>query len=216
MQLKLGKRVQCKDGDAGDLLDLVVDPVAVRVTHLIVKPRKSFGQSRLVPIGLVDPSAAGDGLSLDCTLAEAAEFPSVSGFADVGMDEVPRDDPTWDRGVTDVTVLPYAVDGPTGYGDVGIWYDRIPKGEVELRRASEVFTADHHRAGNMSGFVVDDADDRITDVILVRGHLWWRREVRVPAEAVAKFESDLITLDLSEAGIEELSAPQKSAEGEDR
>jgi hypothetical protein len=216
MQLKLGKGVRCKDGEAGDLVDLVVDPIGVRVTHLIVKPRTGFGQSRLVPIGLVDPSVAGDGLSVECTLAEVAALPGVSEFADIRMDEIPTDDPTWDRGVTDVSVLPYAADGPSGFGDVGVWYDRIPKGEVELRRASEVFTADHHRAGNVSGFVVDDADAHITEVTLGRGHLWWRREVRVPADAVAKFESDLITLDLSADGIDALSAHEKRGEAEDR
>jgi hypothetical protein len=42
----------------------------------------------------------------------------------------------------------------------------------------------------------------VTHLLLERGHLWWRREVAVPAEAVAKFETDLVTLGVSkrEAG----------------
>ena len=40
-------------------------------------------------------------------------------------------------------------------------YDRIPKGEAELRRGSPVITADGQRVGGVAGLVADD-DDRIT------------------------------------------------------
>ena len=77
-----------------------------------------------------------------------------------------------------------------------ISYDRVPKGEIELRHASSVYSADGHHLGSVDAVVVDDGD-RLTHLLLERGHLWWKREVAVPAEAISKFESDMLTLGLT-------------------
>jgi len=54
-RLELGKPVRGSDGKiAGDLSDVVIDPVAKRVTHLVVKPHHG-GHSRLVPVDLAIP-----------------------------------------------------------------------------------------------------------------------------------------------------------------
>ena len=76
--------------------------------------------------------------------------------------------------------------GPSEYDPhVTVTYDRIPKGEVEIRRASEVASADGHQLGKVDGFLVDD-DDAITHFVLERGHLWGRREVTIPINAVER------------------------------
>jgi len=36
-----------------------------------------------------------------------------------------------------------------------------------------------------------------TDIVLERGHLWGRREVVIPAAAVARVENDLVTLSVT-------------------
>ena len=59
--------------------------------------------------------------------------------------------------------------------NVTMYYDRVPKGEVEVRRASAVISADDHSLGEVDGFVVD-ADEHITHFVLERGHLWGRKE----------------------------------------
>ena len=62
---------------------------------------------------------------------------------------------------------------------VTVRYDRIPKGEVELRRASAVHSSDGHHLGHVDGFVVDD-QEHITHIVLERGHLWGKREIAIP------------------------------------
>ena len=57
----------------------------------------------------------------------------------------------------------------------------------------------------MDGFLVDE-EDQITHFVLERGHLWGRREVTVPIGAVAKVESDAVTLDLTKDEVEKLPA----------
>ena len=60
---------------------------------------------------------------------------------------------------------------------VAMYYDRVPKGEVEVRRASAVISVDGHSLGEVDGFVVD-ADEHITHFVLERGHLWGRGRSR--------------------------------------
>jgi len=74
-------------------------------------------------------------------------------------------------------------------------YDRIPKGEVEIRRSSRVTSADGHDLGTVEAFLVEEDD--ITHIVLERGHLWGRRDVTIPIGAVARVETDAVTLGLS-------------------
>jgi hypothetical protein len=88
---------------------------------------------------------------------------------------------------------------------VTVMYDRIPKSEVEIRRASDVFTADDHRLGRVDGFLVD-SEERITHVVLERGHLFGRRDVTVPIGNVSKVSTDSVTLALTKDEVGRLPA----------
>lgn len=95
-----------------------------------------------------------------------------------------------------------------------VGYDRIPKSEVEIRRASSVLSADGHRLGHVDGFLVD-RDDKITHLVLERGHLWERRDVSIPIGAVARVENDTVTLDLDKDDVGELpEVPVRRRPGE--
>ena len=203
MRLELGKPVRCTDGAVGELADIVIDPVEKRVTHLVVRRRDGDGGSHLVPVELAGAADQGSHeISLECTIDEVQALPDVQEFAYLRLGEVPKSDAKWDIGVQDVLALPYYT--TTGFGEpigpldqsVGVTYDRVPKGEVEVRRSSGVYTADGHYVGDVDGFLVDD-DEHITHFVLEQGHLWGRREVTVPIGSVAKVESDTVTVDLS-------------------
>jgi sporulation protein YlmC with PRC-barrel domain len=204
MRLEIGNRVRCTDGVYGELADIVIDPLEKRVTHLVVQPEQGEGEARLVPIqrakGRDDEQRE---IELECTLDEAHGFESVHEAAYLRLDKNPVEDPEWDVGVTDVLAMPYY---DTGVGvnpypgdltsQVAMYYDRVPKGKVEVRRASAVISADGHSLGEVDGFVVD-ADEHITHLVLERGHLWGRKEVTIPMGAVARVESDAVHVALS-------------------
>ena len=65
MRLELDKPVLCEDREVGKLADLVVDPVAKRVTHLVVK--HDAGDSHLVPIELAESTEQVGGIVLNCS-----------------------------------------------------------------------------------------------------------------------------------------------------
>jgi sporulation protein YlmC with PRC-barrel domain len=201
MRLELGTPVRCTDGTFGELADVVIDPISRRLTHLVVRPGHEQGQARLVPVELAASRDNGSEVTLDCTVDEVTKLEPVHEYAYLRLGESPVEDPEWDVGVEDVLALPYYEADPYGPSpiydtNVGMAYDRVPKGEVEIRRASAVASVDGHDLGQVDGFVVD-AEGQITHVILERGHLWGRREVTIPIGAVATVETDAVTLSLS-------------------
>ena len=214
MRLELGRAVKLADGAAQQLVDVVIDSGSKRVTHLVVQPRDHGEEARLVPVGLAEEPGGGAELSLRCSANDLERFDLVHEFEVLHPGERPKEDPKWDVGVEDIVVTPtYA---PTAFGEyagagagdseVSISYDRVPKGEIELRRASSVYSSDGHHLGSLEGVVVGDKD-RLTELFFQRGHLWWKREVAVPAEAISKFESDMVKLSLKKDELGRVSGP---------
>jgi sporulation protein YlmC with PRC-barrel domain len=209
MRLELGTPVRCTDKPYGELADVVVDPISKGVTHLVVRPSHQEAlETRLVPIELVEGGDEASEISLRCTVEDVNGLEPVQEYAYLRLADSAADDPNWDVGVQDVLASPfYEADpglGYTGYPpDLGLIYDRVPKGEVEIRRSSDVYSVDEHHLGEVDGFLVDD-EAHITHLILERGHLWGRREVTIPIGAVAKVETDLVTLSLSKDQVGDL------------
>jgi sporulation protein YlmC with PRC-barrel domain len=205
-QFTIGDEAWCTDGVCGEMTRVVVDPVAQTVTHLVVEPKGRAGLARLVPLGLVDTSA-GD-VRLQCTLADfehldAAEetqfVPGSGGYAAYGPQQVS----TWPYyGLTPGAELPGEVDlGVAGFSPT-ITYDRIPLGEVEVRRGDPVEATDGH-IGHIQGLVVDPGDHHVTHVLLQEGHLWGRKDVAIPIKAVSRV-GDTIRLNLSKHEVQDL------------
>jgi sporulation protein YlmC with PRC-barrel domain len=212
VRLELGSPVNCTDGPFGELADIVVDPTKRTVTHLVVEPHHDHGQARLAPIDLASvQEGQPPAVTLRCSIEEAGRLELVQEYAYLRLGEVPDKDPKWDIGVESVLAHPYYGGGSIGYEvlppdydpHVAVTYDRIPKGEVEIRRASEVTSADGHHVGRVDGFLVAD-DDAITHFVLERGHLWGRREVTIPIKAVAHVHTDAVTLTLTKDEVGDL------------
>jgi sporulation protein YlmC with PRC-barrel domain len=212
VRLELGSPVNCTDGPFGELADIVVDPTKRTVTHLVVEPHHDHGQARLAPIDLATvQEEQSPALTLRCSIEEAGRLELVQEYAYLRIGEVPDKDPKWDVGVESVLAHPYYGGSAIGYETippdwdphVSMTYDRIPKGEVEIRRASEVTSADGHHLGRVDGFLVAD-DDAITHFVLERGHLWGRREVTIPMNAVAHVHTDAVTLTLTKDEVGDL------------
>lgn len=210
MRIDLDMPVSCVDGAFGELTDVIIDPGSRRLTHLVVAPHDQRHRARLVPTqsaragDAVKP--APDGLALDCTVEAISDSEPIQESAYVRIGELIEPGQDWDVGIQDAYPLSDATGlGPEMLGSgmaleydqhVGVNYHRIPKGDVEIRRASPVTSADGHHAGHVVGFVVDD-DDRITEFILEHGHLWGKRMVPIPGAAIDRFEIDELVLTLS-------------------
>lgn len=199
MRLEIGGRIDCSDDMFGELADVVIDPTTKRVTHLVVKAQGEPWVERLVPVELADPGdGARSAVTARATAEEVGSLPPVQEVAYLQLGDFPLDDPDWDVGIQEVYALPYypAYGLEPGPLDFPVMHNRIPKGGVEIRRTSDVYSADGHHLGHVDGLLVD-RDEHITHLVLERGHLRGRREVTIPIGAVAKVETDDVTLSLT-------------------
>jgi hypothetical protein len=203
MNLALGTTVRCSDGAARELADLVVDGPGRRVTHLVVQPKRQHEEARLVALELAGEDANG-GVSLFCTEETLNGLERVREYAYLPAGQQPDENPEWDVGVEDVLVVPSVepldMAEPELDPNVNLMYDRVPKGEVELRVTSSVYSKDEHRVGSVNGVIVGE-DGVITVLTLQRGHLWWQREISVPVDAIASLENDVATLGVEKSEL---------------
>ena len=210
-QFTIGALARCTDGECGEVSRVVVNPVAETVTHLVVEPKGRAGLARLVPLDLVEAASAdaapGD-VQLHCSLAdferldpaEETQFvPGSGGYAAYGPQQVS----TWPYyGLTPGADLPGGVDlGVAGFSPT-ITYDRVPLGEVEVRRGDPVEATDGS-IGRIQGLVVDPGDHQVTHVLLQEGHLWGRKDVAIPIKAVSRV-GDTIRLNISKHEVQDL------------
>jgi sporulation protein YlmC with PRC-barrel domain len=190
-EFTIGSEVACSDGKCGELTRVVVDPILRTLTHLVVEAEHRQGNGRLVPIGLVE-SAASE-IRLRCTLAE---FDALEDAEETQF--LPGASGEWDYQQQQMLSLPYYGLGTgTGMGlgiggmhvgdaDVGphpVITDRVPAGEVEVRRGDQVHATDG-TIGKVQGLVVDPGDHHVTHVLLDEGHLWGKKRVAIPINAV--------------------------------
>jgi hypothetical protein len=199
MHIRLDEHVHTSDGMPGTLADVVIDPAKKSVTHVVVRAGEPDPAARLVPLQLVSGgSTRGEAVTLTCTAEELGKLESVQGYAYLPVDERPAPDSQWDVGVEDVVMMPSYQGADLGVytaeidPNVGVTYDRVPKGEVELRRSSVVVSSDGNDLGTLYGLAVDG--DRIMSVEVERGHLWWKRVASVPIESVAALETNAVAL----------------------
>jgi sporulation protein YlmC with PRC-barrel domain len=195
-QFTIGSKVVCSDGVCGELTRVVVDPVARVLTHLVVDPRHRRGTGRLVPVELVESAAAEIGL--ECTMAEfkALEVAEETQFLPGATGE-------WSYGQGEMFSSPYF-----GLGRgirVATTYDRVPVGEVEVRRGEQVHATDGE-IGHVRGLVIDPSDNHVTHVLLDEGHLWGQKRVAIPISAVKEVADDGVWMTLTKDQVRDLPA----------
>jgi hypothetical protein len=78
----------------------------------------------------------------------------------------------------------------------------VPLGEIGVERHESVHAVDGH-TGQVEGFVVDPADQKLIHILLKEGHLWGRRQVAIPVSAVASVDAG-IRLNITKQQVEDL------------
>jgi hypothetical protein len=210
----IGSKVACSDGPCGDLRRVVIDPVARVITDLVVEPRHRQGEGRLVPIDLVVSSA--NEIALKCT---TAQFEVLEEADETQL--LPGASGNWDYEQEDMLSLPHYGLGMSGMGSVGgvggagisgigaraarpheSTYDRVPVGEVEVRRGEHVHATDG-TIGRVRGLVIDPADHHVTHFLLDEGHLWGAKRVAIPISAVTGVDNG-VRLNLTKDEVRDL------------
>jgi sporulation protein YlmC with PRC-barrel domain len=219
-EFSIGSEVACSDGRCGVLKRVVVDPVARAITHLAVEPRHRRGAGHLVPVDLV--ASTGKEIQLRCSKSEfdalddAEEIQLLSGArGEWGYDQEQMFSlPYYGLGMGGMGMGPGGMSmagegmgmgmgspGSTG-GPHAVTYDRVPVGEVEVRRGEHVHASDG-AIGRVRGLVVDPRDHHVTHVLLDEGHLWAEKRVSIPISAVKGID-DGVRLNLTKDEVRDL------------
>jgi sporulation protein YlmC with PRC-barrel domain len=216
----IGSDVSCSDGACGELKRVVIDPVARALTHLVVEPKHLGDNGRLVPIDLV--VSADQEIKLSCT---KAQFEKLDEAEETQF--IPGGNSQFGYGREQAFSWPYYRMGAGGYYGMGGGYsmgggglgaglmgngtpggglvvvnDRVPLGEVEVRRGEHVFATDG-AIGRVQGLVVHPDDHCVTHVLLDEGHLWGQKRVGVPISAV-KDVNNGVRLNLTKDQVRDL------------
>jgi sporulation protein YlmC with PRC-barrel domain len=200
--LEIGSSARGSDGLLGEVRAMVIDPATRALTHIVVEPAGRLGLARLVPLAIVDV-AVGE-VRLTCT---EQEFQNLAAAEETLAEFVPgRDAP--------VQVLPPGwrdAGGPGGPAVEGSSFlragatetvDIVPPGEVEEHGGDRVHATDGE-IGQVRGFRIDQGSRQITHVLLQEGHLWGRKEVAIPFDAVASLD-DGLHLSMSKQQVQDL------------
>jgi sporulation protein YlmC with PRC-barrel domain len=208
LEYVIGSRVQCAGEECGEVEFVVVDPVADKLTHLVVRPDDAGAQARLVPVHIAVPGP--DGVELNCTRARFDEFePAMQTFF---VPEAERIGPAHDERVLEwpfygLVLAPSNLMGMAAPGvspqHTATTVERIPVGEVSIRRGERVHAVDGE-IGRVRGLIVAPPDSEVSHVLLDQGHLWGRKRVAIPIRDVSGIDVDGVAVRLAKAEIKDL------------
>jgi sporulation protein YlmC with PRC-barrel domain len=189
----IGAHAKCRDGACGAVTEVVFDPVAQAITHLVIE---KHGVARLVPLDLVDLTAGE--IRLGCTLAE---FDQLDPADKTHFLPGSRKD-TGDYPPDQVLTMPYYGIRQRQY-PMTVTYDTLPLGEVAVRRGQRVHASDG-TIGLVQGLVLDPGSRHVTHVLLQEGHLWGRKQVAIPVSAVTEVDADRVELTMTKQQVQHL------------
>lgn len=199
MDLPLNADVQCTDGPGGRSTVLILNPVTQRITHLVVHESGLLGVDRMAPVELVTESTPSL-IHLRCTKAELTALPPFTEVEYLPMEP----------GIGSSSMEPGI--GSYSPGGMMLWpyvsidpeflpvdHERIPPGELVVRRGFQVHAADGH-VGRVDEFLIDPAN-HITHLVLREGHLWGQKNVTIPVAQIDRIEDDAVSLKLTKQEV---------------
>jgi hypothetical protein len=209
-QYIIGCEVRCSDGPGGHLTKVVVDPIARAVRYLVVAPKRELAHR--VPIELV--TSVKEVIQLSCTRSELEDMPMAEekryvnqlghdlGHEEGGRYVLPHFELRPARSLLGPSYS-YLVDMQANAARREVIYDRVPVGQVEVKRGDQVHATDGP-IGEVRGLVIDPADHGVTHVLLEEGHLWGHKEVAIPIIAVTTVDAQGAHLSLTKNQVRDL------------
>ena len=201
--IPVGSKVICSDGKEGKSTAVVVNPVTKAVTHVaVVEKSMLHGEERLVPIDRVEKTTR-DTIQLNCSMDDVLQMPA---FTRTRYLEIENGE------------AGYAYSTP--YMHAGMEYDiqpqyitvqdhLLPEGDVAVQRGMLVEAVDG-LVGEVGELLIDPETRQVTHFLLMRGHLWGKKEIAITVSEIERGDEDTIYLKLDKAAIERLpSLPLK-------
>jgi sporulation protein YlmC with PRC-barrel domain len=195
MEIPLNADVRCGGTSCASSVAIVMNPVTEQVTHLVVKEKHAPHTQRLVPVDLVMETTPKH-VELRCS---PAELQRMDPFLETEF--LRTEVPVYG---TDALIYSWPFVVPEAETKlVRVEHERIPPGELTIRRGAPVAGTDGH-LGQVDEFLVDPTDGHITHLVLREGHLWGQRDVSIPVSQIDRIDENAVQLKLSKQEVERL------------
>lgn len=202
MNIPLNVDVQCTDGEGGQVVAAILDPVRLTMSQIVVDIKGHGGKEHLVPLDYVTGSTP-KSISLRCTrekLSHCDPFLQMIRVEDMGIGMANAQGLAYAEFQSGISTTDFEmVGGGPGYVET----EAIPDNEISTRHGIPVQATDH-KVGQLDEYVVDSESGRITHIILKEGHLFGRKEVAVAADQIDRISEIEIFLKLSKDEVEQL------------
>lgn len=197
-ELRVGAVVRGTEGEVGTVDALVIDPVRAVVTHVVVITTAD-ARRVLVPIGAVTGSSPAEVV----TTLDQAGVDACAPFDEPGYHA-----PSVEWQSAELAYEPGAYYLEPFASPLEGWsladHERVPIGEVTIRRGDEVVTSDGTPVGHVDELLIDPTDGHVTHVVLREGHVLRRdHDVVVPIGG-ATFTEGRVQLGLDLPAVHEL------------
>jgi len=174
-ELRVGAVVRGTDGELGSVDALVIDPVRAVVTHVVVITAPDAHRVLLPIAAVVESTPEAVTINLD-----GAAFAACAGFDEPGYHA-----PSVEWQSAELAFEPGAYYLEPFASPLEGWsladHERVPLGEVTLRRGDEVASSDGTVVGHVDELLIDPTDGHVTHVVLREGHILRRdTDVVVP------------------------------------
>jgi uncharacterized protein YrrD len=179
--IPLGAHVQCTDRRGGNVTRLIVEPLARRVTHIVVQDGTVPAVEHLVPVALI-AGTTHDSVILDCTLDALLAIEPFAEERYIGSN------------ASDYEPF-YSVDPFAEFEaeHIPLVTEHIPPGELAIQRGAQVVAIDGP-VGEVTAFVVEGASGVISAIVVRLGDWLTKREQAIAIAAVERINSDAIYL----------------------
>jgi uncharacterized protein YrrD len=194
MDIPVDADVQCTDGPGGHSTYVILNPVTRQVTHIVVKQDNFPHLERLVPVKMVVKTSP-DQIYLTCTQQELHRLEPF-----IETEFVNGEFPYPAYGLDEFRLWPYVLPEDEM---VPVEHERVPPGELAVRRGSHVRATDGD-VGRVDEFLVDRETEHVTHLVLREGHLWGQRDVLIPVSGIGQIDEDRVYLSLSKEEIANL------------
>ncbi len=207
MDVPLDVEVYCSDGAHGRSTAIIVDPQNEQVTHFVVEAE---GSEFLVPIDAVAESAP-NRIQLRWSWAELTGAESFT-------KQVPADEAHME--ILAAEMAGSSVLGPYTSPDAAYMAEmltatmreeQIPDKELAIHSGARVEATDGD-IGRVDELLIDPQTNRISHLVLRKGHFWGKRDVTIPVDQIDRVKEDVVYLKLDKAAAGQLPsvpAPKK-------
>jgi hypothetical protein len=192
MDIPTDAQVYCDDEPCGRSTYVILNPVTDEITHLVVEQESFPPTDRLVPVGLIVESMP-HRILLRCTKGELSKMPLFTETEFI---------PPADGKMYPLRMWPYAVPETVA---MTLEHERIPPGELAVRRGARVQASDGH-VGHVDEFLVDPETCHITHLVMREGHLWGTKDIAIAVSEIVRLDEDTVYVRLDKASIEALPA----------